>query len=129
MTLTIDVAITTWPNHPRRIDYLAQTLAAIEKIMYASQHRVRLYCSAESERDERCTWHGDELEELCRKHDVELRWHEGMSNLGANMNAAIRMGSGELVFLQQDDWCLQYPLDLSAGANLLNSHPEVELLR
>ncbi len=117
--LTIDVAITAWPNHPKRLAYFSQTMAAFRELVTASEHRLRLCCSAETERDPRCEWYGDDLEELCREYHVELQWRDGPANLGANMNAAMRMGDGDLILLQQDDWCPRKRLDLSLGAHTL----------
>jgi hypothetical protein len=125
---TIDVCIPTWPNHPRRIDYLRQMLEHNEELR-ATGFSVRTYCSAESERDPACEWRGDDLEALCDQYAIELKWRIGPANLGANMNATMAMGSGELVYLQQDDWVLQERLDLSAGGRLLLDNPDVDIVR
>jgi hypothetical protein len=45
------------------------------------------------------------------------------------MNAAMAMGQGDFVYLQQDDWRLEYPLDISPGASLLQRFPKVDLIR
>lgn len=115
----IDVAITTWPNHPQRLAYFSRTMHAFANLVTASEHELRFYCSAETERDPKTSWHGDDLEELCGDLRIELQWREAPANLGANMNAAMRMGSGDLIFLQQDDWCPIEPFDLSFGAQCL----------
>lgn len=125
---TIDVAIPTWPNHPRRIDYLRQMLEHLEELR-ATGLSLRMYCSAESEHDPACEWCGDDLTALCHQYAIELKWREGRANLGANMNSAMAMGSGELVYLQQDDWVLQERLDLSAGACLLLSCRDIDIVR
>lgn len=126
---TIDVAMVSWPNHPKRIEYCRATLEAIRDKLSASEHNLRVYCSIESERDSKSTWHGDELEALLKEHGVTYQYRKAPANLGANMNAAIRMCSGDFIFLDQDDWCLCEPLDLSPGANLLEQYPEIDLIR
>jgi len=125
----IDVALVTWPNHPKRIEYLKRTLDSLNAQIFADHHKWRWYCSSESERDPAHSWHGDELAELCRARGVILNYRHGPANLGANMNAAMRMGSGDFVFIQQDDWVLGHPLDLSPGADLLAAHPEIDIVR
>ncbi len=129
MGLTIDVAMTSWPNHPRRIEYITQILESLKEKLSASEHDLRFYCSAETEPDPRSTWHGGELEALCQTYGIELKWRDAKANLGANMNAAMRMGSGEFVYLQQDDWWLRAPLDLSLGADLLWRHRDLDIVR
>jgi hypothetical protein len=104
--LTIDVAMVSWPNHPDRVKYLAQVLASLKSHLSASEHDLRFYCSVEAERDPKCTWHGDDTIELLESYGVTWQWHDAPANLGANHNAAMRMGSGEFVYLQQDDWWL-----------------------
>lgn len=127
----IDIALVAWPNHPRRIQYLRATLNALFESpgLTASRHRLRWFCSSETERDPRHSWHGDELEELCRQHSITLRYREGRAGLGENMNAAIRLCSAELVFVVQDDWLLLHPLDLSGGADLMAANPGIDMIR
>jgi hypothetical protein len=127
--LTIDVAMTSWPNHPRRIEYLTQILESLKEKLSASEHDLKFYCSAETEPDPKATWHGDELEAICQQYGIDLQWRDAKANLGANMNAAMRMGTGEFILLNQDDWWLRAPLDLSLGANLLHGHPELDIVR
>lgn len=125
----IDVAIPTWPNHPKRIEYLRTMLQAMNDNMKASRNLVLWHCSAETQIDRNHPWQGDELKELCDSWCTSIHWRTLAANLGGNMNAAMAMGSGEFVFLQQDDWVLQHPLDLSPGADLLRRHPEIDIVR
>jgi hypothetical protein len=127
--LTIDVAMTSWPNHPKRVEYIAQVLASLKSHLSASEHALRFYCSVETERDPRATWHGDDLAELLESYNVTWQSRGEPANLGANMNAAMGMGSGEFVYLQQDDWELRYDVDLSPGAALLARLPELDIVR
>lgn len=135
---SVDVNFVTWPNHPKRLEYFRQTVAAIAGRLSASRHEIRLHCSAETERDPRHPWYGDELTELCYTLDIKLSWRHAPANLGANMNAALRIGKSPTVLLVQDDWKLLYPLDLSpgvefmeaGGADLLRySYPDEDFMR
>ena len=125
----IDVAFVTWPNHPKRIAYFRDTLDALNKHLTAASYDLRFVCSSESERDPTSSWHGDELEELCRRNGIRLEYRSGPASLGANMNAALRLCSAELIFLVQDDWRLLAPLDLSDGADLLLADRSIDLIR
>lgn len=125
----IDVALVAWPNHPRRMAYFRRTLAALKKNLSASRHALRWVCSSESQHDPARTWHGEELEAMCREHGIGLHWRIGKAALGANMNAALRLCAAPLIFLVQDDYELLEPLDLSPGADFLLRHGEVDLVR
>ncbi len=126
---TIDICMTSWPNHPERIKYTRTVLEALRDNLIASSHALRLYMSAETQRDPKHTWHGRELVDLCEAFNVTMEWRDEPANLGANMNAAMRMGSGDFILLQQDDWLLKEPLDLSPGADLLEKHRQLDIVR
>jgi len=125
----IDVAICTWPNHPQRMAYFSRMMNSLEDHLGAGRHTLQYFCSAESARDPMFEWMGGELEVFCEMAGIALQWRDAEPNLGANMNAAIRMCTAPLIFVQQDDWCLDHPLDLSPGAEFLMQHEEVDLLR
>lgn len=126
---TIDVAMVSWPNHPRRIEYVETILEALTEKLSASGHILRYFMSAEMQLDPDHTWHGDELEKLCEHYGIVLQWRGPPANLGANMNAAMRMGTGDFIYLQQDDWLLREPLDLSPGADLLDKYYQLDIVR
>ncbi|HUU46034.1 MAG TPA: hypothetical protein VM118_09890 [Acidobacteriota bacterium] len=125
----IDVNLVTWPNHPKRIQYLRQTVESLRTFLTASKHELRYHCSSESERDPKYSWHGDELEAICKEHGIELSWRKRPAALGANMNVALRMGRSDLILLVQDDYPLAMPLDLSIGATFMEETPSVDILR
>jgi len=125
----IDICLVTWPNHPRRIEYFRSTLRLLRVRLCASGHIVNWYCSSESERDHRGTWHGNELDALCAAEGIRLSYRNGPASVGANMNAAMRLGMAPYVFLVQDDFELARPCDLSPGVRLLAEHAEVDLVR
>lgn len=125
----IDVTMTAWPNHPKRIGYFRQTIEALKENLTASSHNLRYFCSAETQRDPDYSWHGNELTQLCQMHDVSLSWREGAANLGNNMNAALRLCTADLILLVQDDYLLLKPLNLSLGATLLETTPSLDLVR
>ncbi len=115
----IDVAIAAWPNHPKRLEYFQLVVESLREHLTASRHELRLFCSAETERDPARRWCGLELEHLCTEHGISLSWRDAPANLGANMNAALAMCTGDYILLQQEDWRLKHPLDLSDGADFL----------
>jgi len=125
----IDVAMVTWPNHPERLVYFTLCFERLKKNLSASRHSLRFVCSAETQQDPTRPWRGDDLEAYCRENDIALSWRDAPANLGANMNAAIHLCTAELILLQQDDWMLLYPLDLSPGAEFMLSNRGVDLLR
>jgi hypothetical protein len=129
MDQLIDIALVTWPNHPARYDYFRSTMDFLRRHLTASRHTLRWYCSAEAERDPLKPWMGDSLEKFCLDNDIHLVWRHAPANLGANMNAALALCSAPTIHLQQDDWLLLKPLDLSPGADFLVAHPETDLLR
>ena len=126
---TIDVVLVTWPNHPKRIEYLLHTWDTLEENLSASQHAIRFLCSSESEVDPTRPWCGDALVEFCEKRHIPLSWHIGPASLGAGMNAALKCSTADIIVLAQDDYELLHPLDLSLAANLLEEHREVDLVR
>lgn len=126
---TIDVTMVSWPNHPRRIEYVETILEALTEKLSASGHILRYYMMSETQRDPEHTWHGDELEKLCEHYGIVLDWRQGPANLGANMNAAMKMGTGDFIYLQQDDWLLREPFDLSPGADLLEKYYQLDIVR
>ncbi len=138
MSSTIDVNLVTWPNHPKRLEYFRDTVEALQANLTASRHAIKYHCSADSQRDDRHRWYGGKLVAACNAYGVELAWRHEAANLGANMNAALRLGSSDTVLLVQDDWRLLEPLDLSpgiefmegGGADLLRySYPDEDQMR
>jgi len=125
----IDVSIVTWPNHPKRLEYVQECIAALKRYLTASQHTIVWHCSSESQHATDAPWCGDQLQAICEEYDIELQWRHGAAGLGENMNAALRMGNAPMILLVQDDMLLGMPCDLSPGVEFLEAHPEVDLLR
>jgi hypothetical protein len=126
---TIDVVLMTWPNHPKRIEYFRRTLTGLRANLTASRHRLNYLVSSESERDPDSTWHGNELAEICEAEFMPLFFRDGPASLGAGMNAALRLCTSPTIFLVQDDYELLYPLDISPGADLLEKHHDIDIIR
>lgn len=127
--MTIDVVLVTWPNHPKRLEYLRITLQSMACRLTASRHDLRYLCSSESQRDPDSTWHGEELQDMCSDLRMPLHWHDGPASLGAGMNNALRCCESDLVLLVQDDYMLLEPLDLSPGADAILADPAIDMIR
>jgi hypothetical protein len=127
--MLIQVAITNWPNHPKRIEYFRRVTESLQSKLTAVGHSIQYVCSSETERDPKHPWFGDELIELCREQNIVLSWRDAPASLGGNMNAALRLCDAPVVFLVQDDWMLLEPLDIGPGAEYLSSHSDVDLIR
>lgn len=127
--MLIQVAMLSWPNHPKRIEYFDRVTAALRNNLTAVGHVLEYVCSSETQRDPKHPWLGDELAALCRDRNIRLSWREGEASLGGNMNAALRLCTAAGVFLVQDDWLLLEPLDIGPGAEYLTSHSDVDLIR
>jgi len=129
--ILVDVALVTWPNHPSRLEYFKRTVEALRANLTASRHELVWLCSAESERDPKYPWCGDALAAFCESEGIRLLYRpEGASaSTGANHNAAMRAGTGDVVLLQQDDWLLTEPLDISDGVDLLLDDSTVDIVR
>ena len=125
----IDVNLATWPNHPQRLEYFQHLWSTLKNRLAASRHELRFHASAEGESDPRHPWMGKELTEFCRAEGIDLHWRVARADLGANMNAALRLGGAPHVFLVQDDFELLRPCDLSLGVELLDAEPTVDLIR
>lgn len=120
----IDVCMTSWPNSPARLGYFTRTIEAIYRHLCACGFVLSFHCSAESRGTEGRPVMRDELEQLCRRFHVKLHWREGNPDLGASMNAALEMGSGEFVLMLQDDFELIGPFSIAPSVMLLTGHPE-----
>ena len=125
----IDIVVPTWPNHPKRIEYLQRTLDSLGEHLTASKDTLRFLCSAESEHDPESTWHGDELTSLCGSRNIPLHWRQGQASLGGSMNTAARICTAPLYIIWQDDFLLLEPLDLSPVADFMRRHHEVAMHR
>lgn len=127
--MNIDIALVTWPNHPKRWQCFQETVHSLRKYLVASSHVFHWQCSSESMPDPKHQWFGDELREFCRVQAVALRFRGGKPGLGENMNAALRMGQSDFVLLVQDDRPLLKGLDLRPAVDFLACHPHVDMVR
>jgi len=127
--MIVDIVLLTFPNHPKRLEYLGHTWDCLQKYMVASGDTIRYLCVSESERDPACPWCGDELEQFCHERDIPLTWLSGPASLGHGMNGAMRTAQSAIFGLHQDDYELKHPLDLSLGIRMMERHAEVDLIR
>jgi len=127
--MQIDIAIVAWPNHPGRWLCFQKTLASLKENLSATGHTLRYVCSSESMQDPKHQWYGEELRQLCETEGVLLNFRPGPPGLGENMNAALRLCSGDFTLLVQDDRPLLKPLDLADGIAYTQANQAVDLIR
>jgi hypothetical protein len=124
---TIGVCLVTWPRSRERLTYFKRTVGSFLAHRRASAHEIRLFCSAESECPEEL---GANLVAYCNMVRIPLSWRKGRANVGANMNAALKMGSGcDFVILLQDDWVMVEPVDFSVYADFLQQNSAFAMVR
>lgn len=124
----IDVPIVTWPNHPRRFEYLRENVDRLVRWLTADEG-VRFLIASESERDPRHEWCGEQMERLAADHGIAVHYRPDPAGLGENMNHALSLCESDLTLLIQDDHWLLEPLDLTNGAQFMRDNPGVDLLR
>lgn len=127
----ITIAVTTWPSHPRRVDYLRRTLEALLDNLMGPRSDYRCIVSAESEQPTDAPWAGDELDRVCRSFGIPLRWRQGEASLPAHLNELFDLAfhDAECVLYLQDDWELHRALPLKGAAWLLNEHSDIAGVR
>lgn len=119
----IDILITAWPNHPARFDGLRRTLDALDRYLSTGSFAAALTIYAESARDPRHPWMGEQLQTLCADRRLALRWNEGPPSLPEQLNRLHGESRADLRFYVQDDWLLNRPLSLAPAAELLLADP------
>lgn len=113
------VLLTTWPNHPKRVEYFKRTVDALQSRLSATATFV---ASAESQKTEDAPWSGDALELACEARRVTLIWRPETAHLPSHLNQAFKwaFSQSDTLFYVQDDWELHRNLDLSFANELLN---------
>lgn len=124
---TIDVALVTWPKMEHRRTGFAECVDRLQRLLSASRHAIRYFCSSEIGDVDASgqNW----LNEFCHQHGIDLSWRKAEPNLGANMNAALKLCTGSHLLLVQDDMFLQRSLDASMHAEFLDQHREYLFVR
>ena len=125
----LTVVFTTWPNHPKRWEYFMKCVPRVLEMLTASQHKLHYVCLSESEHDPLHNWYGLHLKEFCLRKEIPLTFRTGSPNLGAMMNDAMKASKTKYTMIVQDDWFLHEPCDLSPGINLMESEPNVDIIR
>jgi hypothetical protein len=95
----------------------------------ASRHKIHRICISESEHDPLNNWYGPHLEDYCKQIDLPLVYRERKANLGEMMNDAMNASKTKYTMIVQDDWYLEHPCDLSPGINLMEKHPQIDIIR
>ncbi len=123
----IDICMTAWPTRLDRVLHFSMTLDALRQNLSGADFR--LYCSVETEPPPSGKLLASEFESVAHDFAVELSWRDAPANLGANMNAALRMGESDLILMVQDDWELSEPLDLRDSITFLANHDSFVAIR
>ena len=127
--MSVDVVITTWPNHPKRLEYFRDCLRLLRERLTASRHEMHWHCTSESMQCADAEWCGADLQAICDDDGIALSWRTWEPGLGENMNAALRLGESPMILLVQDDCHITEPLDLSPGIDFMDATADVDLLR
>lgn len=125
----IDVAITSWPNCPRRFGYFKAVAGALLDGLSASRHELHFLCSSESHPLPGEHWCGEELVAFCNANGIELHWRDKPPSMGGNCNDIIQHCKAPLILMMQDDWLLKTSLDLSDGADLMLANSAIDIVR
>lgn len=121
----VDVCMTIYPTCPERVRYMTDTLDALDRKLTGAE--LRFFCSSESPDDGE--FFDGPLEWLCESRGITLSFRDGPPDVAGNMNAALSMGSADLILMIQDDWLLTKPLDLGPSIRFLAEHPEFSAIR
>lgn len=123
----VDIALVTWPKMSHRFESFKECTSRLQKMLKASSHQIRYFCSSELEGVPREAQIA--LKVFCRDNDITLNWQVEKRNLGKNMNRAIKLCSGEYIALFQDDMMLERECDLSPICDFLDANPKYALVR
>ena len=124
----IDLVITTWINHPARLEFLARTLEALKGNLTAGNDEFNTIVSCESEGMTDEEWGA--LSAVCGTFPVSrIIRHPEPANLGAHLNFAFALCKNVVRMYVQDDWVLRRPLDISEGVKLLQRNRHVAMVR
>lgn len=125
---TISIAIVTWPIIPERIGGFIDCVDRLRSRMVASRHELIWVASSESrdvEPDMR-----ESLQRFCDTAGIRLQFRPGPNDLGANMNAAMKMAPADYCLVVQDDMALTGEgFDVSDAADFLDLHPDFACVR
>jgi hypothetical protein len=124
MPRDVTVAIVTWIRYPERLDYLGQTLCGLRDHLQHRGRLARILISAERE----SVLLSDELDELCASADADLIWHDGVADVGDNMNHLFAAVDTKYVLFDEDDWMLDRDLDITPDLSLLDAK-DTDLVR
>ena len=119
MKTELTVAVTTWPSHPRRIEYFCRTVDAFAEEIARHELSVKWLVSAESEVPADSVFCGDELIRQCEQRGLAVRFREQPASLGAHLNEVVSLLTTDLWFYLQDDWIVKRKMPLSEACQLL----------
>jgi hypothetical protein len=123
MPRDVTVAIPTWARYPERIEYLRRTLAGLRGHLTLGDRLARILVSAEREA---CI--PAAIEYICTDFGADLIWHDGVADVGDNLNHLFAAVDTKYVLFDEDDWMLDRDLDITPDLGLLDAD-DADLVR
>jgi hypothetical protein len=124
--MDVAVAMTALTNSRTRIGYFDGSLRAQAERLTASRHTrlPTLVCSEKLGPELR-----EQFELVADAHRVDLQYHPGPAEIGANHNFLLENVSADYTMFIEDDFHLERPLDLSDDIDFLEANPDFVMVR
>jgi hypothetical protein len=115
----LTVSVTTWPSHPRRVEYFCRTVDAFADELSRHNLNVKWVISSESEIPADSVFCEDELKRQCEFRGLSVRFRERPASLGSHLNELISSLTTDLWFYLQDDWIVKRKIPLTEACDFL----------
>lgn len=112
----VTIGITAWLRYEERWTYLRRTIQALRDRLVGAE-QAKWLVAAERE----ASLHADDLEKFCRDCGINLVWHEGIADIGENLNLLVRTTGTRHLLYVQDDWELRRDFDIGPDLELLEN--------
>ena len=124
----IDIITTVCLTCDKRVDYLQRTLWAMRKYLSVSRP-VRYTISLEW--DPTNSHRLARVQKIVKDHEATLimRPENSKARLGAHLDFCLPQLKSDLWFYLQDDWELVRPINLDQGIEMIETHPQIGMVR